>query len=40
MKVNIDLFGDENVLQKFEKILFLGDDRNIVGIFMDARKVI
>jgi guanine deaminase len=36
----IDLFGDETNLQKFEKFLFLGDDRNIQNVLVDGRVVI
>lgn len=36
----IDLFGEETNLQKFEKFLFLGDDRNIQNVIVDGRLVI
>jgi cytosine/adenosine deaminase-related metal-dependent hydrolase len=36
----IDLFGSETILQKFEKFLFLGDDRNIESVYVDGRKVL
>ncbi len=36
----IDTFGKEDLLEKFQKFLFLGDDRNIVGVYVDGRKVI
>ena len=36
----IDTFGGEDTLEKFEKFLFLGDDRNIIKIFVDGNCVI
>lgn len=36
----IDTFGKEDLLEKFQKFLFLGDDRNIVSVYVDGRKVI
>ena len=36
----IDLFGTETLLQKFEKYLFLADDRNIMNVYVDGKKVI
>lgn len=35
----IDIWEGEGVLEKFQKFLFLGDDRNIVGVFVGGRKV-
>ncbi len=34
----IDLFGRETTLEKFEKFLFLGDDRNIAQVWVDGTK--
>lgn len=36
----IDTFEGEGVQDHFEKFLFNGDDRNIVHVFVDGRKVI
>ena len=36
----IDTFGGEDVLEKFEKFLFLGDDRNIIKIFINGVMVL
>lgn len=36
----IDVFGDETVLDRFQKYLFLGDDRNVEAIFVDGMRVI
>ena len=36
----IDTFGREDLLEKFQKFLFLGDDRNIIHVYVDGRKVI
>jgi cytosine/adenosine deaminase-related metal-dependent hydrolase len=35
-----DLFDGEGVSEFFQKFLFLGDDRNIVKVFVDGRQVI
>jgi len=34
----VDVFGTETVLELFEKFLFLGDDRNIIKIFVDGKE--
>ena len=36
----IDLFGGETTLERFEKFLFLGDDRNIEQVFVDGARVV
>jgi guanine deaminase len=36
----IDVFENQNLLDFFQKFLFLGDDRNIENIFIDGKKVI
>jgi guanine deaminase len=36
----IDVFENQNLLDCFQKFLFLGDDRNIENIFIDGKKVI
>lgn len=36
----IDCFGTESASDLFQKFLFLGDDRNIVAVFVDGRKVL
>jgi guanine deaminase len=36
----IDVFDHESVLEHFQKFLFLGDDRNIVHVFVDGKEVI
>ena len=35
----VDLFGHETAIEKFEKFLFLGDDRNIVEIYVNGNKL-
>ena len=35
----IDLFGTEDVLEKFQKFLYLGDDRNITHIYVGSSLV-
>ena len=35
-----DIFQGEDASAKFQKFLFLGDDRNIESIFVDGRKVV
>jgi hypothetical protein len=35
----IDCFETDDLLDKFQKFLFLGDDRNIVGIYVDGCSV-
>ena len=35
----IDIFPDEDIMEKFQKFLFLGDDRNIEHIFVDGMEV-
>lgn len=36
----IDIFGEESILEKFQKFLFLGDDRNILSVYVDGRLVL
>ena len=36
----LDIFGTESVLEKFQKFLFLGDDRNITSVFVNGRQVV
>jgi hypothetical protein len=36
----IDLFGGESALERFEKFLFLGDDRCITSVFVAGKKVV
>ena len=35
----IDVFDNETPLERFQKFLFLGDDRNIVSIFVNGVKL-
>jgi hypothetical protein len=35
----IDCFGGEDVLERFQKWLFLGDDRNTHAVFVDGRQI-
>lgn len=35
----IDLFGQEDTIEKFQKFLFLGDDRNIISVYVDGKMV-
>jgi len=35
----VDIFDKEDTLEKFQKFLFLGDDRNIHSVFIDGKKV-
>jgi guanine deaminase len=35
-----DVFGGDSDLEKFEKFIFLGDDRNIVQVYVAGKKVI
>lgn len=35
----IDTFGTENTSERFQKFLFLGDDRNLSAIYVNGRKV-
>ena len=35
----IDLFGGESTLERFEKFLFLGDDRNVEQVFVNGIRV-
>ena len=35
-----DVFPGEDSSAKFQKFLFLGDDRNIITIFVDGKKVL
>eukprot|EP00615_Pteridomonas_danica_P010673 CAMPEP_0114335134 /NCGR_PEP_ID=MMETSP0101-20121206/4854_1 /TAXON_ID=38822 ORGANISM="Pteridomonas danica, Strain PT" /NCGR_SAMPLE_ID=MMETSP0101 /ASSEMBLY_ACC=CAM_ASM_000211 /LENGTH=352 /DNA_ID=CAMNT_0001466655 /DNA_START=64 /DNA_END=1122 /DNA_ORIENTATION=+ len=36
----IDLFGFETLEERFEKFLFVGDDRNIKQVFVDGKQVV
>jgi cytosine/adenosine deaminase-related metal-dependent hydrolase len=36
----IDTFGDETTSELFQKFLFLGDDRNIMAVYVDGRQVL
>ena len=36
----IDCFNGEDALQRLQKWLFLGDDRNLVSAFVDGRQVL
>jgi len=36
----VDLFGGETALERFEKFLFLGDDRSIKGVFVAGKRVV
>ncbi len=36
----VDIFGTENILEKFQKFLFLGDDRNIISVYVNGKQVV
>lgn len=36
----VDCFGDEDVLEKMQKWIFLGDDRNIRAVYVDGKMVL
>jgi len=36
----IDMFGDEDLLEIFQKFIFLGDDRNIANVYVDGKRVL
>jgi guanine deaminase len=35
-----DVFPVDDILQVFEKFIFLGDDRNIVQVYVQGRRVV
>lgn len=38
-KSTFDIFDHDELIEKFQKFLFLGDDRNIESIYVDGKKV-
>lgn len=36
----IDIFGHETTEEKLEKYIYLGDDRNVVQVFVQGRQVV
>ncbi len=36
----IDVFKEDSIENRFEKFIYLGDDRNIEKVYVDGRKVL